>query len=251
MGPSAAPKFVKYAALHGVVQFLTYGLSLYLTPFNGVWIASIFRASILVPACVGHRLSVTEYFYNTYIVNFFEAHTTEIEEYLHTLRLKFAELNDALEILAEHALKRLAFGGLPALFALPSATSPSMVTGTASRPETADEEDASTYVDRRSQSSYLPQSIDTFPAGRPFFEHAEDRANAIASSVAHNVRDMRNHPAFSTPNLASQLPVRDSLHAAIRPARLESPKAAFEDARELRRKFRQRASRSVGNKAPT
>lgn len=251
MGPSAAPRFVKYAALHGVVQFLTHGLSLYLVPFNGVWIASILRALILVPASFGRRLSTAEYFYNTYIATMFEAHATEIEQYLQTLRLKFAEFNDALQILAEHALKRLAVGGLPALFALPSANSPPIVTGTVARPDAPHEVNTFAYFDRRSQDSFLPQPIDTFPAGRPFFENASDRVNAVAASVARSIDGLQIISPNTTLDLTSQLVVRDPLQAAIQPAILESPKAAFEDARALRRKFRQRGARSVADKPPT
>lgn len=251
VGPSAAPRFLKYAALHGVVQFLTYGLSLYLTPFNGIWMASVLRALILVPASFGRRLSTAEYFYNTYIATVFDAHATEIEQYLQTLRLKFAELNEALQVLAEHALKRLAVGGLPALFALPTANPPTVVTGTVTRPDAPHDVSTFSYVDRRSQESFLPQSSDTFPAGRPFFEDASDRVNAVATSIVRNLDELQSSASHSLPDLPSQMHLRDPLQAAIRPAVLESPKAAFEDARALRRLFRQRAARSVANKAPT
>lgn len=253
VGPTPAPQFVKYTALYGVIQFVTHWLLLYLTPFNGQWLASVMRAIILIPASFGRQFPVADYLYSTHISPIFDANSREIEQYLRTLREKFSELDAVVRVLAEDALKRLSVGGLSALISLPSASQLSVTTGTVSGSAGPHDSHSFAFVDPQSRKDFLPQPVDSFFSSRPFFSHASDRADAIAISAASSASSLNLDPSISDilPSQTSQdlqsFPLQPSMSDAV----LDLPKPAFERARALRRQFKQRAARAILKKGPT
>lgn len=224
-----------------------------MSTLNCSWFASIVRAIILVPASFGYQLSFATLIYSNHISPFFDAHAQMIEQHLQTLRARFAEFNDGVCILVEHALRRLAEGGLLALVSLPSASQLPAAFQSAATSDRRNTGSGDSLVDSRLQKDSLPQLLNlpasssfSFPVSRP-----TDSVDSMTSSIRSTTPSASCHCLGYRYNQEAEAPPHDPWHATIRPTILDLPKPNFENARAIRRRFRQRSMSSITNKALT
>lgn len=209
---------MQFCAVHGVVQFLTFVLTLYLSPLSAAWIPFTLRAALLLAMCYGRQLPLAQILYRRCLAPFYQTHHPQIDAYLATARHKWYDLNETISQVAAVLLKRLSVGGLPALIQFPSVHTHLAATSTASNAD-SEPRDATDQTESQDREPRLPQQFSVFPSGGPFFAgQAEHRAKAAASVSI------------------------DNLHGAIQSATVVSPKPAFEEARAMRMRFRQRAA---------
>lgn len=210
-----APLLLKMWALYGCVEFATQILSMYLIPFRAEGYISFLRATVLLFLASGRRLYISERIYGQHLCHFYDAHSHEIEQYLEKARHYWQEISDTFQQLANILLKRVAVGGLANAVTFPSAPKPEE-----EQPATQQTEPGLSASNNR-----MPQETAVFSTGRNFYAgDAQPRAEALASSRTKNVG------------------------ALAQTAPAEPPRAAYENARALRQKFRRRLSRDSSDK---
>lgn len=179
--------------------------------------SSVLRATLLLFATVGFKLLRMRHPYDGYLSSLFTANRAEIDIYFSNAHRKWIELNDVLREVALVLLKRVAIGGLPALFSFPTASQDALnLVHPASRPR----DDAS--VDHASNPHHSLSTLDALSSPtstRSFFTGPASRAEAVGAAAAS----------------------ADNLRGVLQTTTVEHPKAKFENVRALREQFRRRA----------
>lgn len=152
------------------------------------------------------------------------------------MRSRCCTLNKEVQAIATVALTRLAVGGFPALFAVPSATDVvrEFVHATSTKTEERNGKETDEMdkwlVDRRKKRHGL-NADDVTTSDRVRFMAADDRTQVVRMRLNGNGTDNNNEA------VALEMEVVQGV------ADIESPKPAFEDARLLRQHFRQRRNK--------
>lgn len=212
-----APLLVKFWALYGITQFATELLSVYLAPFQTVWLISTLRAIILIVLLLGRRLQISETLYDSKLHPFYDSQAPEIERQLARTHQHWEDLNAAFRQLAKQILERVAMGGLSAILPIPSSHE--------AHSHTTSQHAPTSTSGKQSTAAPLPRESAPFPIDRQFFAGEPERR-------AETLRQSRN----------------DNLRGAIQVAIPEPPKAAYENSRVLRQMFRHRSKSKMHQK---
>lgn len=212
-----APVLLRFWAMFGAAHFSTQVLTLYLAPFRGHILISCVRAPVLLLLCYGRRLPITSIMYQKYLVPIYESNEPEIEGQLRRARTLQADVNEGFRQLATYLLQQIAVGGLDGLVSIPRYET--------LQPRSEPQAPSASKRDEQ-EGSPLPQNTAVFASSRHFFGGETDhRARSVLAVDGHN------------------------LDGAIQPAKLsETPKAAYDDARALRRQFRNRTPKNKESK---
>lgn len=215
-----APVLLKFWSIFGAAHFFSQALTLYLAPFQGEILISCVRAPVLLLLCYGRQLPITNIMYHKYLVPVYESNEPEIEGQLRKAKTLQAEVSEGFRQLATYLLQQIAVGGLEGLVPIPRYEG----IQSSSEPRAP-----SASKRNEHEGSPLPQNTAVFASSRQFFGGESDhRARSVLAVDGQN------------------------LDGAIQPAKLaETPKAAYDDARALRRQFRNRPPKNKQNKVAT